>query len=268
MATTMRRVRFDHLLLHGLRLGLCALALEARLPTWATVPFAAALFFTAFSVAHDATHGSLGLPRRVNTIVLSLSALLMLVSGHAMRRMHLLHHARTLPDADLEGRGARLPAVAALLGGPANALALRLAAFRGARRRERVVQAVETIAGVALVALAVWTRHVPLLVHVTVALALQASMALWASHVPHHTPARVVEACKRLGFLRSPTLLSLAYHDLHHRRPGVPCQDLAIVAPPLRSACAERGSGQLLPATRANERRRFSPGDSSSTLGA
>lgn len=222
----MRRVRYDHLFLHGLRLAFCAWAIGAHAPLVLAVPAAAALYFTAFSVAHDAMHGSLGLPRRVNDALLSLSALLMLASGHAMRRMHLLHHARTLSDADLEGRGARLPALSALAAGPANALALRVVAFRGARRRERVVQTLETLAGIALVVGAALAGHATLLVHVAVALALQGSMSLWASYVPHHTPAWVVDICMRLSFLRSPTLLSLAYHDLHHRRPGVPCLDL------------------------------------------
>ncbi len=80
------------------------------------------------------------------------TGLLMLLSGHAMRRMHLRHHARPLEESDLEGVGARRSALMALLGGPANALALRVAAFRGARRHERIVQVLETLAGLAIVA--------------------------------------------------------------------------------------------------------------------
>lgn len=185
------------------------------------------LFFAAFAFAHDASHGALGLSRRWNTAALSVGALVMLLSGHAMRRMHLRHHARPLSESDLEGVGARRSALGALLGGPANALALRVAAFRGARRAERIIQVLETAAGLAVVAVAVVTRWTPLLTFVLVALSLQLSMGFWASHVAHHVPAWLASLCKRLAFLRSPVLLSLAYHDLHHRRPGIPCEDLA-----------------------------------------
>jgi hypothetical protein len=151
----------------------------------------------------------------------------MLLSGHAMRRMHLRHHARPLSDGDIEGMGARRSALGALLIGPANAIALRHAAFRGAGGRERTLQIVETLAGAAVVALALVTRAPTLVTLVAVAIPLQLSMSLWASHAAHHVPERLGALCKRLAFLRSPVLLSFAYHDLHHRRPGVSCQDLA-----------------------------------------
>ena len=224
MPRGMHRVRYDHLFLHGLRIAACAGVLAAHVPIWTAVPVSVALFFAAFSLAHDATHGALGLPKRANAIVLSLSALFMLISGHAMRRMHLLHHARPLSEKDIEGRGANLSAVHALLAGPSNALALRLAAFRGARRDERIVQVVETLAAAALLGIA--TRSAPLALYVAIAIVMQLSMSLWASHIPHNAPAFAVAICKRLAILRSPVLLSLAYHDLHHRRPGVPCQEL------------------------------------------
>lgn len=223
MARTKRR----DVALHTLRIAAC-IAVLATSPRWEiAVVASAALFFAAFAFAHDASHGALGLSRRANTAALSLSALVMLISGHAMRRMHLRHHARPLSEGDVEGAGAQRSALGALLGGPANALALRIAAFRGARRRERVVQAVETAAGLAVVATALLVRSAPLRAFVVVALVLQMSMGLWASHMTHHAPEWLATLCKRLSFLRSPVLLSLAYHELHHRRPGVPCQDLA-----------------------------------------
>lgn len=214
----MRRVRLGQLFLHVLRMVVCAGVLASSPRLAIAVPFAVALFFGAFSLAHDATHGALGLPKRANAIVLSLSALVMGISGHAMRRMHLLHHAHPLAERDLEGHGARVSPWRALMLGPSNAFALRVAAFRRAGRRERTVQAVESLAALVLLV------H-PL--YAAVALGLQLTMSLWASHIPHHAPAPIVALCKRLAFLRSPVLLSLAYHDVHHRRPGVPCQELS-----------------------------------------
>lgn len=218
--------RRQNLALHALRLSTLLAVLASSPRVAVAVAASAALFFAAFAVAHDASHNALGLSRRANTVVLSLTGLLMLLSGHAMRRMHLRHHARPLEESDLEGVGARRSALMALLGGPANALALRVAAFRGARRHERIVQVLETLAGLAIVAVAFATRWPSLATFVLVAVALQMSMGFWASHLAHHAPGWLVEVCKRFSFLRSPVLLSLAFHDVHHALPAIPCQDL------------------------------------------
>ena len=218
--------RRRNLALHALRLT-SLLALLASSPrVEIAVAASAALFFASFAIAHDACHNALGLSRRANTVLLSVTGLLMLLSGHAMRRMHLRHHARPLTDGDLEGRGARTSALRALLSGPGNGLALRIAALRGARRHERIIQVLETLGGIAILSLAAATRWAPLATFVLVALALQMSMSLWASHITHHAPAWLVEVCKRFAFLRSPVLLSLAFHEVHHAMPSIACQDL------------------------------------------
>lgn len=219
--------RRQNLALHALRVTSLLAILASSPRVEIAIAVSAALFFACFAIAHDASHNALGLSRRANTVLLSATGLLMLLSGHAMRRMHLRHHARPLTDGDLEGRGARQSALRSLLSGPANGLALRIAAFRGARRYERTVQLLETLGGGAILGLAAATRWAPLTTFVLVAIALQLSMAFWASHLAHHAPAWLVEICKRFAFLRSPVLLSLAFHELHHAHPATPCQDLS-----------------------------------------
>lgn len=202
-----------------------ALVLAAR----GELPFAAlasaGLYFACFALAHDLAHGAFGLPRTANARLLSLVALGMLVSGHAMRVLHLRHHARPLAGDDLEGDGARRSALGALVTGPASLVTLRVAAFRAANPAARRRQLAEHAATLLLLALA--TTSSALRVHVVVALALQATASLWASHVPHRAPAWLTAACARLAFLRSPVLLSLAFHERHHRHPRVPCAELA-----------------------------------------
>jgi beta-carotene hydroxylase len=56
-------------------------------------------FVTYGSVSHDLVHRSLGLPRRLNDILLTAVELLLLRSGRAYRLAHLNHHAR-YPDRE------------------------------------------------------------------------------------------------------------------------------------------------------------------------
>jgi beta-carotene hydroxylase len=64
-------------------------------------------FITYGSISHDLVHKSLGLPSRVNDLLLTSIELLMLRSGRAYRLAHLNHHAR-FPDSsdDPEGQAA------------------------------------------------------------------------------------------------------------------------------------------------------------------
>ena len=51
-------------------------------------------FVTYGSISHDLVHRSLGLPRRLNDLLLTTIELLLLRSGRAYRLAHLNHHAR------------------------------------------------------------------------------------------------------------------------------------------------------------------------------
>ncbi|MDB4944436.1 MAG: hypothetical protein JWP97_3970 [Labilithrix sp.] len=221
--------RTSHLALHAVRFAAPAavLAVTSSLPVAALA--SVAVFMSAFTVAHDAAHGSLGLSRRAHAALLTWSALPMLISGHAMRRMHAIHHARPLAAEDLEGAGATRSALGALLAGPANAVALRRAAYRRAPRAERLVQGLESVAGAVLTAALVVSGRPALVTYAVTAAVMQLTMAFWASHVPHHAPAWAIAVSRRLAFLGSPVLLSLAYHELHHQNPRIPCQALASV---------------------------------------
>lgn len=213
------------LALHAVRIGatLVVFAWAPGVPM--RVACAAALFFALFALAHDLAHGALGLSRRANAWLLSGVSAAMLVSGRAMRRMHLRHHARPLAADDYEGRGARRTLLGALLASPFDAVTLRVAAFRTAPRRERVIQALETAAALAFVGVGPFAP-LGVRIYLGVAVVLEATMGLWAAYVPHHAPAIAAVVARRLAFLRSPTLASLAFHDAHHRRPRVPCHRL------------------------------------------
>src|SRR6266446_10052715 len=65
-------------------------------------------FVTYGSTSHDLVHGSLGLKRPVNDIVLSIMEVMALRSGHAYQAAHLNHHARFPHEDDVEAHAARM----------------------------------------------------------------------------------------------------------------------------------------------------------------
>jgi len=228
----MRPLQLRDLVLHVARLAVSSAALFASPCLLLRALASALLFLAAFAFAHDLAHGSLGLPRRLNEIALALAALPMLVSGHGMRLMHLRHHARPLAVDDLEGAGARVSLFRAFVLGPKNMFELRAAAFRAARGRgARAWQIGETTAWIAITAALARFFPPAALAHIAIALLLQLTIGVWASHIPHHAPLWTRALAARLARrVHSPTLLSLAFHDLHHRAPKIPCAQLGRAA--------------------------------------
>jgi len=233
---TRSSVRRRELALHAARLAASVAILGAAIhdgSVWLAAVASGALFLAAFSFMHDLAHGSLGLPRRANELALSFAGLVMLMSGHALRTTHLRHHARPLAADDVEGAPARMPLWRALLVGPAAALALRVSAFRHARSHGRRWQIVETSVGLVIAAALLGSASWP---YVVVAAVAQMTMGVWAAHVPHNAPPWVVRCARSFACTGSVTALRLAYHELHHERPGVPCQVLGLELATARSS--------------------------------
>ena len=221
------RLRVSDMAYHlgRLALSVSAMALAAHVACVPGMIAGAALFvLESFALLHDLAHGALGLPRRANEIALAVAGALLLTSGHAIRRTHRIHHARTFSADDIEGRPAREGFWRALLGGPSGMLAQRIQAFRGAGPRGQRWQAAEIAIDVALLAALVASGVPVLRVYAAVAILAQLTMGLWASHIPHNAPGWLVAMAEGLSWTGSPTVLSLAYHDLHHARPDVPCR--------------------------------------------
>jgi fatty acid desaturase len=202
---------------------------------WLAVPAAAVTCFAAFVQMHDAIHASLGLPKRRNELVLFLSGLLLLKSGHALRATHLRHHGKCLGEDDPEGAPARWPLRRVLLRGPFHILALRMDALRIAPRT-RGVQMLETLATIAVLAGAVllYTRagNAAGLVYWAVAAIISSLMPVWAAYLPHRLAAEhpMVRAGGRLAQAWTPILTSFSFHHVHHRLPKVPTALLPTVA--------------------------------------
>jgi fatty acid desaturase len=179
------------------------------------------VFMIAFAITHDAVHGAFRLSRSMTDLVLALGGLAIGTSGHALRRMHLLHHARELAPADIEGAAARMSCLQALLASPRLAIALRVTGWRLASARERRWQAIEYVALAALVLGAVFGPR-PLAIYAAVATSMQVLAPWWAGHLPHRAIRLRSFARRVAAVISSPTLASLAHHDAHHRWPKVP----------------------------------------------
>ncbi|KAA9340267.1 fatty acid desaturase [Adhaeribacter soli] len=194
---------------------------------WLAVPLAFATCLAAFVQLHDSIHNALGLSKKGHDLALTLSALLLLKSGHALKVTHLRHHGQCLSDNDPEGEPAKWTLKQVFLNGPYHIFALRFASLRIAPKT-RNIQLFETaLTGVLLLAfvlLYVSTGSLVGLVYWGVAFVLSALMPLWASYIPHkmasRNPARL--AGVKAARFWTPVISSFAFHHLHHTYPKVP----------------------------------------------
>jgi fatty acid desaturase len=205
-------------------------AVVVLLPRWpfvlaAAVP-AALVYFAAFSFFHDCAHGALGLPGRVNDVVLFLTSGPLFLSAHGQRQLHLRHHARPLEADDMEGEGALTSLPVALVTAPASSFRMRVASYFAANKRVRPWIVAENLLNTALAVLAVWSGNLGLQVAAATMMGLQLTMNAWASHVPHRAPRWLLALAARFAWTHSPVVLSLVYHLEHHAHPRVPCMDL------------------------------------------
>lgn len=186
-------------------------------------PLAAlAVFLGTFMLAHELAHGALGLPKRRNELALAIAGVCMATSGHALRLMHLRHHADPLGHGDLEGRTARMSPWRALAAAPRMSVVLVITAWRTATARDRRWQRAEHAAVMILAAVVIaWGPRV-LQLYLYAALASQALAPFWAGHLPHRSPPWLLALARRLASAGSLAMTTLVVHDEHHRRPKLP----------------------------------------------
>ncbi len=194
---------------------------------WLAVPAAVATVLAGFVQMHDAMHNSLGLSKTANEFVLTMSAMLLLKSGHAMRVTHLRHHGQCLSEDDPEGAPAKWSLKQVFLNGPYHIFTLRSASWRispGTRVIQFIETAITILLLIAFVLIYYFTGSIIPLVYWGVGFVLSSLMPLWASYIPHHlaskTPARL--AAVKLARIWTPIISSFAFHHLHHVYPRVP----------------------------------------------
>lgn len=243
-------------------------ALDARLgPLWGA-PFALATFFAAAVLVHDLIHNAYSLPRRLNELALAFFSLFIIKSGHALRRLHLEHHARCLEDDDREGNVVHIATWKLLLTGPWLALQARVLSFRK-DDRTRSWQVIETLLDVVVVVALIypWWRsgeYGPAL-YLAIVFVNTWTIPIFGAKVPHLLPERapwLVAKLRPLATRLTPAASSLLFHELHHRRPRIPAPLLPAHADLLettdRSNCEETHAAHAAQAGPAPEAQRGS----------
>jgi len=193
---------------------------------------AIAAYVPVFLLAHELAHGALGLSRRRNELALALAGVAMATSGHALRRMHLHHHAHPFRADDLEGRSAAMPPWRALVSAPGLAIQLAVAAWRTATARDRRWQRGElaTLAALATV-IAIAGPHAARC-YLGVAAIGQLLAPFWVGHLIHRPPGWLLAIARVLARAGSMTMRTLVLHQAHHRQPKLPTQLLRDAAGP------------------------------------
>ena len=184
------------------------------------------MFITYVSTSHDLLHRTLGFSRRINEVLLSLTELLVLRSGHAFRVTHLNHHRRFPAADDVEGAVARLPWGRALLAGIGHQTSLFIWAWRHAHPVERRWMVAEAGVIVAAITSSVVGLRVTPVPFVFVALVVTSSWlypfaTVW---VPHRAAGdnALTQTIAVRGRWVPELFLQHTYHLEHHLYPAVP----------------------------------------------
>lgn len=210
-------------------------ALAAWLAWWPVAILATILlsFFTYGSISHDLVHANLGLPRRVNDVLLCITELIAIRSGHAYQAAHLHHHARYPADDDVEGSAAKMSLGRTLLEGVILQPKLWWWAVRGRRGRQAWIW-FEGLACAAIIVLALASMRVTYWPAVYVCLMIAGSwiIPLITSYIPHDPsradPLRQTRLFR--GRVLSLLLIEHLYHLEHHLYPQVPHHHWAALA--------------------------------------
>lgn len=182
-------------------------------------------FLTYGSISHDLVHRTLGLPKWLNEVLLTLIELLAFRSGHAYRAVHLHHHARFPAEDDLEGAAARMSLIRALVEGIGLQPRLWFFAMRheGAHRPWAIAEAgASTILFAASAAVFPVTKA-PLVYAVLMILGSWIFPVITA-YIPHDAKGATELTQTKLfrGRVLSIVALEHLYHLEHHLYPGVP----------------------------------------------
>jgi beta-carotene hydroxylase len=191
--------------------------------------FAAALytFYSYGSTSHDLVHGNLGLPHRLNHVLLSIIELAGLRSGHAYQEAHLRHHARFPHEDDIEGAAAHGTFIGAVLAGPLQQVRIWCWAVRHARRHRAWIVA-EGLAclAIAIGALASWPVTRAPSAYVVLVVLGSWTFPLITGYLPHHPQgANALSQTRRFrGTVAGVLFRQHLYHLEHHLYPAVPHQ--------------------------------------------
>lgn len=204
-----------------------AYMLAASLGLWpVAIGCLVSLSFTTYgSTSHDLVHNALGLPRWLNDVLMSVTELLAIRSGHAYQAAHLHHHARYPNDDDIEAKASRYSFMRSLFEGVLFQFRIYGWALKNAPAKRDWIIA-DGILCLAWLALAIGTVRYSPIIGVYVALIIVGSwiIPLVTSYLPHDPNGDSELTQTRLfrGVVASIVAVEHLYHLEHHLYPAVP----------------------------------------------
>jgi fatty acid desaturase len=204
---------------------------------WAGLACSFYFFLTGLRESHNAQHYALGLPRRLQDLVLFTLSVLMLGSMHAVQTTHLEHHRHCLEPGDVEGATARLPWWKALLAGPFFPFHLHRSAWRIANPNKRLWIAAEiAIIATVIFLVATQSNSIGLRWHFAAMLTGECFTGFFAVWTVHRgCEARHPGRTQRGRWLNRVSY-SMFLHAEHHLYPAVPTIHLGELAERLDAA--------------------------------
>lgn len=194
-------------------------------------------FLTGLRQAHESFHRTMGIPDWLYDFLLALLSPLMLSCLHATRYAHLQHHRFCLDIGDIEGEGAHLSALQAILRGPLYPFRSHRAAWNLGGTKTRNWMKIEIALIVGFYASGFYWFPQVTLPHFLAMLAGEWMVSFFAVWMVHHNcenetnPSRTIR-----GLWRKLLSYSMFYHHEHHAYPRVPTRKLAELARRLDAA--------------------------------
>jgi beta-carotene hydroxylase len=186
------------------------------------------LFVTFVSTSHDLVHRNLGLPKNINTLLLSLIELLVIRSGHSFRLCHLNHHKHFPDKKDVEGLAVHMPFYRVLLEGPIYQFRLFAWAWDHAKKNERAWLLTELFVCLLIIVCSILILPYTTILFYYVLLVFVGSWAypLFTVYIPHMIEKDPVKQTRVFrGFFISTLFFQHNYHLEHHLYPMVPHQN-------------------------------------------
>lgn len=189
---------------------------------WEAIPFSMVFFMAGLRQTHDGFHGKLGISRGWTHAFLFLFSLLMVIPLHAVRWIHLRHHAHPLDEHDVEGMCASMTWWQAILAGPVFSWRMIVTAWFAANHGTRRWIAAELAGIVAVIGLAAfvdWPVVRYQLIVMTLGNCLTGFVAVWMVH--RGCDAAHLFARTQRSWIINVLTLNNFFHLEHHLFPAV-----------------------------------------------
>ncbi len=207
---------------------------------WFALPCSAFFFLTGLRQSHNGFHNALGTKRFLTWLTLYINSILMMVSIHAIKFIHLRHHKHCLSEKDQEGKSAQMTWYGAILYGSIHMFKVHQITWQLGNNKYRKDMILELASAFLFATAAIYFNIHWLIYHIIVMIvgeSLMAFFAVWTVH--HHTHDNPDFARTQRSGWKNMITFSMFYHLEHHLFPAVPTIKLPELARRIDKAIPE-----------------------------